>query len=93
MITYTHIYANDQLYQTVTSRDTLAQIIAALRANTGTWITIVETYHSDIQTTVAMPLPTPTIDELEVSAEHKQILLDIVALGPDAVCPPLNLNQ
>jgi len=91
MITYLHIYANDQFYGTVLNRDNLATTIRELRSNTGTWITVVETYNSSIETKISMPVPKPSIDELDISPEHKQMLIEILAQGENAICPPLSL--
>ena len=79
-IKYLQIYRDSEIHVTLQSRDNLAQTIMDLLDNhPGAWITILETDNADIRTTLGLPVPIPTVDELHLTPQGRQLLDDLLA--------------
>lgn len=79
-IKYLQIYRDSEIHVTLDNRDTMAQVLTDLLDNyPGAWITILETDNQNIRTTLGLPVPIPTIDELELTPQGRQLLTDLLA--------------
>ena len=79
-VKYLQIYRDSEIHVTLVNRENLMQTITDILDNyPGAWITLLETDTQMIRTTLGLPVPIPTFDELELTPQGRQLLTDMLA--------------
>lgn len=79
-IKYVQIYRDSEIHVTLENRDNLAQTIQqVLDDYPGAWITVIETDIPTIRTTLGLPVPIPTVEELELTPQGRELLNSLLA--------------